>query len=158
MIAACRRALLRWERTPRSLRVVAALAWMATIWWASSRPATVSGPGVMTVLMFNAAHVFLFGGLAFLLRAAMSPAADVSRRAAAAIAIASVWGITDELHQSFVPGRVCSALDVVTDVVGAVLFVALADAVAGSRRAAIVAAVTAPLAVLAVVLATVAEG
>ena len=38
-----------------------------------------------------------------------------------ALAISIVWAITDELHQSFVPSRDASALDVIFDSTGAIL-------------------------------------
>ena len=40
----------------------------------------------------------------------------------ASIAITVVYGILDELHQSFVPGRNSSAYDVIADAIGAVLY------------------------------------
>jgi VanZ family protein len=35
------------------------------------------------------------------------------------------YGIVDEVHQSFVPGRVCSVVDVLSDAFGAALAIAL---------------------------------
>jgi VanZ family protein len=43
-----------------------------------------------------------------------------------------LWGVSDEFHQSFVPGRNASALDVVADTFGFVMAVLLL-AVATSR-------------------------
>jgi VanZ family protein len=47
-------------------------------------------------------------------------------RLAAAFAIAAAYGVFDEWHQSFVPGRYASLTDVALDVVGAALGVWLA--------------------------------
>jgi hypothetical protein len=47
-------------------------------------------------------------------------------RAAAACAIASAYGVFDEWHQSFVPGRYASLTDVVLNVLGALLGIWLA--------------------------------
>ena len=53
-----------------------------------------------------------------------------------AVAIASVYGITDELHQLFVPGRFCDPADWVVDTLGAALGALLVRfAAAGGRRA-----------------------
>ena len=46
--------------------------------------------------------------------------------AAVALVIATVYGLTDELHQSFVPDRMGRLDDVITDVIGAVLGIAVA--------------------------------
>jgi VanZ family protein len=43
-----------------------------------------------------------------------------ARVAAFAVAIAVLYGVTDELHQSFVPGRVADAWDLLKDAGGAV--------------------------------------
>jgi VanZ family protein len=41
------------------------------------------------------------------------------------ICIASLYGVTDEVHQRFVPGRICNAWDWVADTVGAAIGAAL---------------------------------
>ena len=52
-----------------------------------------------------------------------------------AIAIAGIYGVLDEVHQRFVPGRMPDALDVLADLIGAVLGVYLLHAlVRGSHR------------------------
>ena len=43
------------------------------------------------------------------------------RTAAVGILIASAWGLSDELHQAFVPGRSSEMLDLAADVLGATL-------------------------------------
>lgn len=55
-------------------------------------------------------------------------------RATVACAIASTYGVFDEWHQSFVPGRYASLTDVVLNVLGAALGIWLASR-AASRRA-----------------------
>ena len=59
---------------------------------------------------------------ALLLRGARWP---VQRRAWWAALVTSVYGVTDELHQYFVPGRSCDVFDWVADTTGACLCVAL---------------------------------
>lgn len=70
------------------------------------------------------AHLAIFGALGLLtLRATHGgfgrPLA--AGPAAAAFLLVVSWGALDELHQSFVPGREASALDVVADALGAAL-------------------------------------
>ncbi len=43
-----------------------------------------------------------------------------ARVAALAVLISTLYGVTDELHQSFVPGRVADAWDVLKNLAGAV--------------------------------------
>ena len=50
-----------------------------------------------------------------------------------AFGISSVWGLLDEWHQSFVPGRMAEAMDAVADIMGAAAGSVLAVVVAGSR-------------------------
>lgn len=60
------------------------------------------------------------------------------RAALLALVCASLYGITDELHQWFVPGRSCDAFDWMADTTGAALLAiaVLAFAWIRSRRAA----------------------
>ena len=50
--------------------------------------------------------------------------------------VAGAYGITDEVHQSFVEGRQASVLDGVADAVGATLAVGVFALLAGGRSAA----------------------
>jgi VanZ family protein len=60
------------------------------------------------------------------------------RRIAAAIAFCGLWGVSDEWHQSVVPGRSASAADLAADVVGAsvggLAFALLASRAQAPRR------------------------
>ena len=47
--------------------------------------------------------------------------------------LGSLYGFTDELHQLFVPGRVCSSLDLFFDIIGCVIGVMLMRLVASIR-------------------------
>jgi VanZ family protein len=73
-------------------------------------------------------HGLLYAGLAVLvLRAASGATWDgvTLRAAAAAVAFAAVYGITDEFHQWFVPGRTADVNDWVADCTGAATGVAV---------------------------------
>ena len=100
--------------------------WMAVIFALSSRalPASVSripdwtthgaGYAILCLLLYRA----LVGGL--LRRVPV-------RAAVVAVAISLLYGVTDELHQSFVPGRQADPWDLVKDL-GGVAVAALACA------------------------------
>lgn len=119
-----RRAVARYlaKRSPR-WRWGMVVLWGTVIWILSSRPTSGIAPSLWVVLLFNGAHVVLFGMLAALAHLAGTP--DEPRASLRAIAIAAAWGTIDEIHQTFVPGRSSSLWDVATDVAGAVLFVSV---------------------------------
>ncbi len=80
------------------------------------------------------------GGWFFLLallawRAARDGEAWPRRRRVVGLLVgASLWAISDEAHQSFVPGRAVEAADLLADVAGAALALALAEGVLAARR------------------------
>jgi VanZ family protein len=82
-------------------------------------------------------HGIAYGGLALVaLRATTGGrwAAVGGRAIGAAWLIASLYGVTDEFHQAFVPMRAPSAADVVADAAGAALALAAAWAWSIIRR------------------------
>jgi VanZ family protein len=73
-------------------------------------------------------HGLLYAGLAVIvLRAASGARWDglTYRTAAAAVAFAAIYGITDEFHQWFVPGRTADVYDWIADCTGAIAGVVL---------------------------------
>jgi VanZ family protein len=99
-------------------RIAAPLALMAAIAWESNRALPIPLPNQSDKL----AHAAAFGLLAALWSWALAPR-NLSVFAAAAIAFlaAKVWGVFDEVHQSFVPGRSADVLDAAADAAGACL-------------------------------------
>jgi VanZ family protein len=76
------------------------------------------------------AHVAVYGILAFLLHAALVGYSSAAPRwvpASIAFALAVLYGVSDEIHQAYVPGRVASELDLVADGIGAAIGVCLAS-------------------------------
>ena len=96
--------------------------WAAFIFGLSSVPGT-SFPTVQVPQSDKMAHVLLYGvlgGLAYRAVRLIYPLAERRRwvGVAAATAIALLYGISDELHQSFTPARTPDWHDVVADALG----------------------------------------
>jgi VanZ family protein len=95
------------------------VAWAALIFVLSSIPDLGTGLGGWDVLLRKLAHAAEFAILGALLVRAL-------RRPGWAVALGIAYAVSDELHQSFVPGRQGSALDVALDSVGVVVGAVLA--------------------------------
>lgn len=98
------------------------LLWMALIFAMSSRSTIPTAPGISQQLLAAAGHVVVFAILAILLfRALDGHVPSTQRRAGLAWLTTTVYGISDEFHQSFVPGRYATIDDVILDAVGAAI-------------------------------------
>jgi VanZ family protein len=114
----------RLQRLPRAGAPVLALAWAGLIFALSSiSPPPPRGASLARAFAGNLFHALEYGVLALLLALALPRRAGwpaLGARSVAAIVLAcALYGVSDELHQSFVPGRDASALDVLTDLAGA---------------------------------------
>lgn len=90
--------------------------------WLVAAAAPVFGPD--TDIVSVAAHFLeytVFGVLIFHALFRTAPGQRCALLVLAAIALASLYGVTDEFHQSFVPGRLCDPADWLTDTLGATL-------------------------------------
>lgn len=76
----------------------------------------------MLALLHNGAHVVAYAALAFAWWAALTTR-ERSLRASWVAGLTVLYGAADEWHQSFVPGRTCSWVDLVSDGMGAALMV-----------------------------------
>lgn len=95
--------------------------WMALIFILSAQPGlAVSADPSFDLPVRRAAHVGAYGILTVLVAHALSGSSD-PRRLILAGAVAVVYGVTDELHQSVVPDRTGQAEDVLLDALGAAL-------------------------------------
>jgi VanZ family protein len=107
-------------RTPlRSFMLFAPPLALATlIFWLSAQEQLPSTPGGDKL-----AHAVTYGTLAALALRALYFGIGYSTRTVVVLAplLAALYGVSDELHQSFVPGRDASIGDVIADVTGAVL-------------------------------------
>jgi VanZ family protein len=98
-----------------------ALAWAAVIFTFSSFSKLPSPPGLLTD---KHAHLGVYGVLAVLLVWGLTdraPARTTWKTVLVAVALATAYGVSDEFHQSFVPGRDVSGLDLAADVAGAAI-------------------------------------
>jgi VanZ family protein len=82
----------------------------------SSLPALYQFPESVKV-----AHVLLYSPLGFLMVYALSRSAPSANLIFLAAFLAFLYGLTDEIHQYFVPGRNASALDLIADGTGAII-------------------------------------
>lgn len=97
----------------RSRRVgvwIAVAAWASVIFWFSSLPGSQI-PGRCGSLGHFGEYA-IFGALILL-------AVGAPERLLPAVALASAYGVTDELHQLFVPGRHADPVDWLVDTAGA---------------------------------------
>lgn len=110
----------RWTPALPTIAALATLAWMGVIFALSSR-GTIPVPfGLNVILISIAGHFVTYAVLAALLWWAIEPLElSARRRFGLALAGAVTYGLTDEWHQSFVPGRDASVLDIVVDGIGA---------------------------------------
>lgn len=107
-----------------------AVFYMALIWTLSSF--SFDAPIEHVPLRDKGVHFVEYGVLGFLLAHACLatwPRHHVLRTAALAVLITVLWGWLDEIHQAFVPGRSCDALDLVADTAGALVGAAARTAV-----------------------------
>jgi len=116
--------------TPSKIHVALPLSFMGALYWLSSLPGTPLPDDPALYGLFyrvpssvqNALHVPAYAVLSWAWSWALGAWLSLpSARAISACAIASAYGVFDEWHQSFVPGRFATLTDVTLDVAGAVL-------------------------------------
>jgi VanZ family protein len=121
-----------WEH--QSVRWAAVVAWMGLIFFLSAQSTLPDLTGGRPDLQDVAGHFLVYAGLALLLLWAMT-GAGVRHAALWALAIAVLYGASDEFHQGFVPGRNPDVFDLATDAAGAAAAIVLATWVRARRRA-----------------------
>jgi VanZ family protein len=102
------------------LRLLPVILWMALIFILSSIPSSDSAPGLGD--WDKLAHMIAYGGLAWLIARALYPDSAIGwKQIILVVLLATLYGVTDEFHQSFVPGREVSLGDLAADAGGALL-------------------------------------
>lgn len=119
-------------RVPRAVLWIVPAAWMTLIWRLSSQSFAPTEPSFAFSVISNLTHAPLFGLLALFLAALLAPRparrpADLGfGRAALVFLLVCAYALLDEWHQSHVPERDASLLDLVTDAVAALATLAVA--------------------------------
>lgn len=110
-------------------RAAPALLWAAVIWWSSAQPGGLVAlyPGVDKLV-----HGAVYAVLGLLLTLACPAATPAG--ALRAMAIGTAYGVSDEIHQYFVPGRAAEVGDVIADWCGVALAAGLAFRRHGGRQ------------------------
>ncbi|MCK6625471.1 MAG: VanZ family protein [Anaerolineae bacterium] len=114
--------LLQLELWPRWLRdFLPLVVWMAVIFLLSAQPTLIKiEDEAGEKLVYKTAHMLAYAGLAWLWWRALAPQRQVSwRDLLLAFGLATLYGVTDEIHQRFVPGRHGRLADVFFDAAGA---------------------------------------
>lgn len=113
-----------------------AVAFMALIWMLSSFDL---GAVRLSAIPFGdkGVHAIEYGLLGFLVAHAASrtwPHRGLMRTMPFAVFVTVLFGLLDEIHQAFVPGRSSEVLDLVADFVGALSGALLSGVLRGARR------------------------
>lgn len=110
-----------YNKWPSPCRWIPVVGWMAVIFALSAQPHLPSAPSVFwDAILKKASHMLEYAVLAALTWLALGKRAPLL-----AWSLAAAYAVSDEYHQSFVPGRQADPLDVLLDVTGAALAVLL---------------------------------
>ena len=113
---------------PRARLWLPVLGWAALIFAFSSVPDLTTGLGGWDLLLRKIAHAAEYAVLGALLVRATG-------RAGLAVGLGALYAVSDEVHQSFVPGRLGSPLDVALDAVSVLVGVVAWQTVRSRRLA-----------------------
>ena len=118
----------RWRASRLSRLLFAwgpAAALMAAIYFASDRPDAPRLMGAVPDVLAHAAAYAVLGAATLRGLAGARRAGATARAALLAAVLAAAYGMADEFHQSFVPGRTAELRDVLADALGAAAGAAL---------------------------------
>jgi VanZ family protein len=95
------------------------LALMVVIFYLSDQPDLSSGLGIVDLLGRKVVHAAEYALLCALWWRALRPAAPSRVALVASLTVSIAYAVSDEVHQSFVPGRTGTPIDVSIDAAGA---------------------------------------
>ena len=116
------------------VRWAAPVAWMGLIFFLSAQSTLPDLTHGRPDLQDIAGHFTVYAVLGLLWQRALA-GAGVRHAAWWAFAIAVLYGVSDEFHQSFVPGRAPDPFDVATDAAGAAVMLGVVSAIYKARQA-----------------------
>jgi VanZ family protein len=114
------------------------LLWMGVIFYVSSQPDLPHHPqGLVDVVIKKSAHMAEYALLAGLVWWAWPKEGHrwLDRALFGAFVLSVLYGVSDELHQSFVPGRTARWADVGFDTVGVAMALAVVSMVVRRKQA-----------------------
>jgi VanZ family protein len=117
----------------RNLFLLCTLGWAGLIFYLSHLPGASIPPLIFG--MDKVVHAMVFGILGFFVMGAMKAMESDKRvfQPWLAVVLVIAYGVLDEFHQHFVPGRTPDILDVMADTVGGMLGVWISYRVIKSR-------------------------
>ena len=109
------------KRTTRYLFLVLAIAWAGVIFYLSSQP-SIDTPSLFPG-QDKLFHMVAFGVLGFFLMGGMKTTSNGyrTRQVWLVVVLVVLYGLLDEFHQYFVPGRTVEIYDALADAAGALL-------------------------------------
>jgi VanZ family protein len=123
--------MFRLDRLPRWLRdIVPLVLWIGLIFFLSHQPTLLDVEEELGSLgekiLYKSAHVLAYAVLAWLWWRVLSPGRQLTGASLwAAFILTTLYGVSDEIHQSFVPGRHARLADVLFDASGALAMILL---------------------------------
>lgn len=124
------RAVAMVRRWPMGLRWALPLGWAGFLWYLSALPAGSGDSDLLREYIHNGGHIAAYAILATFWFLALPERGRVY----VAPALATAYGLIDELHQAQVVGRACSWGDFLSDACGAVLAVFVIDPLLRGQR------------------------
>jgi hypothetical protein len=122
MIGLCRLNLPRWL-----VNWVPLVTWLGLIFWMSSRSTLVAiAHDSAEELAYSSAHLIAYAVLAWLWWRAIRPERQADWAGLlGALGLTVLYGVSDEIHQLFVPGRAAQITDLLCDAGGGVAMILL---------------------------------
>ena len=102
---------------------IPAILWMAVIYYLSGRTPTQLHSLFPFIQNFNPGHLLAYFILGLLVYYSLNKTKPGSLNYYWVILIALLYGISDEFHQKFVPGRTPDIMDLINDLIGALVAV-----------------------------------
>jgi len=115
------------------LRWVPSLLWAGLIFYLSSQSG-VHLPGTDFLFKDKFAHFFAYGVLCAFVMYGCDSLKEADHARGIGLLAVIAYGFLDEIHQKFVPGRLCDPIDFVADSTAAIGYFGLIVLRAGSRK------------------------